>query len=322
MNMIWQHIQDILGLPAFLINQCNFLPDFVKVAIITCITFIPWLYILYYLIELLERFVLKHINSFLKLCRTVGVFFGTGISIVPESGYQVMASTFYSRKMISKGTLLAFFISCSDDALPLLFMDIHKAPVIIPIIIVKSVVAIAVGVVVDLMFVFNTKVENSNPINLDLNVAGCCDHKLMSTQVPPYWWMHPLIHTFNVFMFATFSMIFFEFCIAKAFGSPEAMAQAMWIDSPLQVVLGSLIGLIPNSVTSIFLAVAYFKGVISFPTLLAGLISTTGMGMYVLGKYNKNNNDNSFIMIILLLTSVVVGLLSFYNVAWLRGLGG
>ncbi len=321
MNALWQHIQDILGLPAFLINQCNFLPDYVKFAIITCISFIPWLYFLYYVIELIERFVLKHINTFLKLARRVGVFFGAAISVIPESGYQVMASTFYSRKMISKGTLLAFFISCSDDALPLLCMDFSKAPVIIPIVIVKTVVAIVVGVVVDLIFVFNTKIENSNPVNLDLNEPACCDHKLMTQQVPPYWWMHPLIHTFNVFLFATFALIFFEFCIAKGFGSQGAMAQAMFIDSPIQVIGGALFGLIPNSLTSIFLAIAYYKGLISIPTLIAGLISTTGLGLNALSKYNKNNTDNSFITIVLFVTAVVTGLLAYYNMLWL-GIGG
>ena len=95
------------------------------------------------------------------------------------------------------------------------------------------------------------------------------------------------------------------------------MAQAMYIDSPLQVVAGAIFGLIPNSVTSIFLAIAYVKGLISFPTLLAGLITTTGLGMYTLGKYNKNNNDNSFITIILLAAGIVAGLLVFYNIGWL-----
>ena len=218
--------------------------------------------------------------------------------------------------MISKGTLLAFFISCSDDALPLLFMDFSKASIIIPLIIIKSIVAIAVGVVIDILFVFNTKIENSNPVNLDVNEPGCCHHKLMSVQHPPYWWLHPLNHMFNVFLFSLFCLLFFEFCI-NAYGSAETMAQAMYIDSPLQVVAGAIFGLIPNSVTSIFLAIAYVKGLISFPTLLAGLITTTGLGMYTLGKYNKNNNDNSFITIILLAAGIVAGLLVFYNIGWL-----
>lgn len=319
METILQHLQDILALPAMLINKCDFFPDFVKTSLIACITFIPWLYFLYYLIELLERFILKRIGYFLKLCRTIGALFGVGISIVPECGYQVLASTFYSRKMISKGTLLAFLIACSDEALPLLFMDMSKASAIIPLVIIKSVAGVIVAVIMDLIFVFNTKIENTNPINLDVNIPGCCNHRLMSVDQPPFWWLHPLSHTFNVFIFALFSMMFFEFCITNGYGSAEAMAQAMMIDSPIQVVAGAIFGLIPNSVTSIFLAIAYVKGLISFPTLLAGMITTTGLGLYALGKYNKNNTDNSFITMILFITAIVVGLMTFYGIGWFGG---
>ena len=144
MEELLNHIQEVLGVPEFLINQCNFLPQFVKTSLITSINFIPWLYILYYGIELLERFFMKNIHLLVKLMKTLGPFFGVGISVIPECGYQVIASTYYSRKMITRGTLLAFFISCSDDALPLLFLDLSKAVVIIPIIVIICITIINV----------------------------------------------------------------------------------------------------------------------------------------------------------------------------------
>ena len=122
--------------------------------------------------------------------------------------------------------------------------------------------------------------------------------------------MHPVIHTFNVFMFSLFALLFIN-CMAMALGGYDAVGNTLMIDSPLQVLLGALIGLIPNCATSIFLALAYVKGIFSFPTLLAGLTSTTGIGLYALMKYNKNNGDNSLIMILLLLTAVGVGLFAY-----------
>ena len=318
METILQHIQFVLGLPADLINQCAFLPEWTKPAIIACITFIPWLYFLYYLIELLERFILTHIAPFAKLCRTVGALIGVSISIIPECGYSILASTFYSRKIISKGTLLAFLIACSDDALPLLLMDLSKATAIIPLIIIKSIVAVIVAVVTDIIFVFNTKIENSNPVNLDVNVPGCCNHKLMSVEHPPFWWLHPLSHTFNVFLFSLAIMLLLDGIISNVYGSPQALASAMFIDSPFQVIGGAIFGLIPNSVTSIALAIAFLKGIISFPTFLAGMISATGLGLYALSKYNEEKNtDNSIITIILLATAIVTGLLVFYGIGFL-----
>jgi peptidoglycan biosynthesis protein MviN/MurJ (putative lipid II flippase) len=87
----------------------------------------------------------------------------------------------------------------------------------------------------------------------------------------------------------------------------------MLIDSPVQPVIGAIFGLIPNSLTSIFLALAYVKGIISLPTLIAGLTSATGIGLYALMKYHKNNADNTLIMVILLLTAIGVGLFMYAN---------
>lgn len=312
MESIIQNIQQILGVPAFLINQLTFLPEFVRESLIQAIVFVPWLYFLYYGIELLERFFLKNIGLFLKLSKKLGPVFGSVVSVVPECGYQVLASTFYARKLLTRGTLVAFYISCSDEALPLLFMDFSKAGVIIPIIVVKLAAAIIIGFVVDIVFYSRQKLENTNIVNIDVNEPGCCHHKLMTIDHPPYWWAHPILHTFNVFMFTVFILIFIN-SLTMNLGGVPAVASAMMIDSPVQPVIGALFGLIPNSITSIFLAIAYVKGIISLPTLMAGLTSATGIGLYSLMKYNKKNSDNSLIMIILLLSAIGIGLFMYAN---------
>ena len=312
MESFIQTIQQIMSIPATIINQFTQVPEFIRESLIQAITFVPWLYFIYYGIELVERFFLKNIGLFIKLCKKLGPVFGATVSIIPECGYQVLASTFYSRKLMTRGTLLAFYISCTDDALPLLFMDFSKAAVVIPIVVLKVIAAIGVGFLVDMVFISKQKIEDTNAVNIDINEPGCCHHKLMTTDNPPYWWAHPLLHTFNVFMFTLFSLLFINCAITNLGGAP-AVASSLMIDSPLQVVAGGIIGLIPNSVISIFLAVAYVKGIISFPTLVAGLTATTGVGLYALMKYNKKNADNSFIMFILLLSSVALGLFVYFN---------
>lgn len=313
MEEILQHIQEVLGVPEFLISQCTFLPDYIKDALITSINFIPWLYFLYYAIELIERFFLKHIHLFVKLVRRFGALFGVAISIIPECGYQVIASTFYTRRMITRGTLLAFLISCSDDALPLLFMDLSKAPIIIPIIIIKVIVGLIVAYLIDFAFIFKKQItEDVNAINTDLNEPACCHHRISTIENLPYWWMHPLTHTFNMFMFTFLSLAFLN-CVILGFGSADNLAQYIMIDSPYQVVAGAIFGLIPNCVTSVFLALAFLKGVISFPTFLAGLVTTTGLGLFALVKHQQKSNDNALITFILLIAGIATGLFIFYN---------
>lgn len=317
MEEILQHIQEVLGVPAFLISHCNFLPDYIKDALISSINFIPWLYFLYYGIELLERFFVTHINLLVKLIQRLGPLFGVAISVVPECGYQVIASTFYARRMITRGTLLAFFISCSDDALPLLFMDLSKAVVIIPIIIIKIIVGVIVAYTVDLLFIFQRRItEDINAINTDLNEPACCHHRICTIENLPYWWMHPLTHTFNMFMFTFLCLAFFN-CAILAFGSVDNLASFLLIDSPLQVVALAAFGIIPNCVTSVFIALAYVKGIISFPALVAGLTTVTGLGLMTLVKRNQNSNDNTLTTIILLITGVLTGLFVFYNMQFI-----
>ena len=313
MEELLNHIQEVLGVPEFLINQCNFLPQFVKTSLITSINFIPWLYILYYGIELLERFFMKNIHLLVKLMKTLGPFFGVGISVIPECGYQVIASTYYSRRMITRGTLLAFLISCSDDALPLLFLDLSKAVVIVPIIVIKIIVGILVAYTVDLLFAFKSRVtENVNAINTDLNEPACCHHRISTMENLPYWWMHPLTHTFNMFMFTFLSLLLIESAIS-GFGGVENLASFLMIDSSVSVIALAVFGLVPNCVTSIFIALLFVKGLISFPALLAGLVTTTGLGLSTLVKPQQNSSDNTLITVILLISGILTGLFVYYN---------
>lgn len=307
-----ERAQEVLSVPAVLINHCPHIPQYIKDALISSVYFVPLLYFLYYAIELVERFFLKRISLLIKLSKRLGAFFGVGISLIPECGFSVIASIFYARRLITRGTLLAFLIACSDDALPLLFMDFSKAIYIIPIVIIKIVVALVVSGVVDLLFAFNTKIEDTNAINIDINYLGCCHHRLSTDQYPPHWWMHPFTHTFNMFMFTFLSLAFFN-CTIQGFGGVEKLATFLMIDSPYQVVFGAILGLVPNCVTSIFLALAFVKGLISFPTLLAGLITTTGLALITLVKQKAHSKDNWFVVFILLLTGILTGLYVFNN---------
>jgi hypothetical protein len=265
------------------------------------------------LIEYLERFFLTHIGLFIKLVRKFGAIFGVVIANVPECGYPIIASIMYSRKMMTRGTLLAFLIVTSDDALPLLFMDLSKAPVIIPIVVIKIIIGLIVAYLVDIVGVFSKKrLENINAVNTDIYEPGCCYHRISSIDTPPYWWTHPINHTFNMFMFTFICLVFIN-CVLLGFGSSEQLAQYIMIDSPYQVIFGAIFGLLPNCVVSIFIAMAYIKGIISFPTLLATLITTSGISLFVLLKHNRKKIDNAFTIAILLLSGIITGLFMFYN---------
>jgi hypothetical protein len=66
-------------------------------------------------------------------------------------------------------------------------------------------------------------------------------------------------------------------------------------------------------VVSVFLALAFVKGLISFPALLSGLITATGLGLMTLAKQRPYSKDNGFVTFILLAVAIGTGIFIFYN---------
>ena len=126
--------------------------------------------------------------------------------------------------------------------------------------------------------------------------------------------MHPFTHTFNMFMF-TFICLAFFYCLiqSNAMGSAETLANFFMINSPIQVIVTAVLGMVSNCFVSVFLAVAYVKGIISFPALLSGLITVTGLGLMTLTKRCDKKSDVTFITGVMLVVAIAVGLIAYYN---------
>jgi len=309
MESLIPNFQELLGVPNFLVNQITFLPDYIKQAILESLYFIPLLFVVYFAIEIVERIFMTHINFLVKIIRKIGPFFGVFISVLPECGFQVIASTYYARKLITRGTLMAFFISCSDDAYPILFMDLEKTDVIIPIIIIKIVLGLIVWVLVDSTIIFMKKAtEEVTAVNVDLNENACCHHKLTNSKDAPGGWGHPLTHTVNMFFFTAVALSIY-YSAVNSLGSGDNVASLLMYNSPVQIAGCAVFGLIPNCAASVFLSVAYLKGAISFAAFLAGLVTTTGVGLLSLASQSKKNTDTFFITVILLTAGILLGLL-------------
>lgn len=309
MEEILKNLQELLDVPKVLIGQIPIFPDYIQQAIIESLYFVPLIFVLYFLIELLERFFINHIDLLVRIIKKSGSVFGVFISVLPECGFQVIAGTYYVRKLITRGTLLAYFISCSDDAYPLLFLNPEKANVLIPVIIIKIIAGIAVWLIVDASLVFmKKKTEEANVVNIDLNENGCCHHKLTTLDEKPGVFSHPLSHTFNIFAFAAIALALY-YSAVNSFGDGDTVAAVLGINLPmLQVSVCALFGLVPTCASSVFLAIAYVKGVICFPALLAGLVTTTGIGLLTVASQNKNKNaDTVIITLILLAAGLVIG---------------
>lgn len=316
MNELFSVVNEILSFPELLINKMTFLPEYLSMALLKTIYFVPILIILYYIVGLLEKYFLRNIRKFINFLRTFRALFAAIIGIIPQCTYSLLTSIFYSRNMITRGTLFAGLIMCSDEALPLLFLEPSKAFVIFPLLGIKFVFALAVAFVVDFVeTLINLRVKHKddlNTMNMDINEYACCHHTLSTEERCPNTIKHAFVHTVNIFMFVLISLTIFYFLI-QCYGTAQNLADVMFINSPLPILIIAALGLIPNCAVSVLIGVVYVLGLISFPAFLAGMFTVTGLGLNYIYKHSKSS-VSYITTIILYIAGVAAGFMVYYNI--------
>lgn len=318
MNNIVEVLKYIWNLPEELIEPIEFIPDFLKDALIDSLGLIPFLFIIFVLIEFIERYYAKKRHLFVFWIKKIGPLFGSLFASIPQCGFSVIASTVYTRRLLSRGTLVAVYLATSDEAIPVLLTYPQKAPLILPIIAVKIAVAIVVGYIVDLFVTYNAKepvIEEAH----DEDIEGCCHHHLIHATRKRDFCLHPLKHTLNIFVFIFLISVVLGFILSRA-GSEEVIAKYCLMNSPLQPFLVSLIGLIPNCAISVMLTMLFVKNTISFGSLVAGLCTSGGLGILVLLRKNGDKKDTFIILGLLVLVGTILGLIFQYNIFNINGL--
>lgn len=318
MSAITEVLNFIWNMPEELIEPIEFIPDFLKDALIDSLGLIPFLFIIFVLIEFIERYYAKKRHLFVFWIKKVGPLFGSLFASLPQCGFSVIASTVYTRRLLSRGTLVAVYLATSDEAIPVLLTYPQKAPLIMPIIAVKIAVAIVVGYIVDWLVTYNAKEPVIEKVHED-EIEGCCHHHLIHASRKRDFWLHPLKHTLNIFVFIFLISVVLAFILSRT-GSEEIMAKYCLMNSPLQPFLVSLVGLIPNCAISVMLTMLFVKNTISFGSLIAGLCTSGGLGILVLLRKNGDKKDTLIILGLLVLVGTILGLIFQYNVFNINGI--
>lgn len=299
----------ITNIPGAIIEPIEFLPEFVKDALIDSLNLVPFLFLVFILIELIEHYFTKKKHLLVFFMKKIGPLFGSLFASIPQCGFSVIASTLYTRRILSRGTLLAVYFATSDEAIPVLISNPSMIYLILPIVLIKIFVAVIVGYLVDVYVGYEAK----EPVAEVVSNSGCrCSHKLSEAVKTKGFWWHPIKHTLNIFVFILIVSLILGYLLSSV-GTEENLAKYCLMNSPLQPVIASLIGLIPNCAISVMLTILFIKHTISFGSLIAGLSSAGGLGLLVLLTKNNDKKDTAIILSILICVSSIVGLVLQYN---------
>lgn len=301
--------------------EINSLFDIFLEALIDSAKMIPLLLISYVGIELVEY---KYANKIREAVQKAGVF-GPAVGAVtgsfPQCGISVVASALYTQRLTTIGTLLAVYLSTSDEAIPVILSQPDKAEIIVPLVITKIIIAIIGGYAVDFAFRKSNKetlahikayAEGSDNKQhnheIILEEKACCGHSASPSSVefnPKEIILHPIIHTAKVFIFILIVSFAINFAIAQM--GEEAFENLFLGSSVFQPFLVALFGLIPNCAASVAITMLYLKGAITYGSVIAGLCASGGLGLLVLFKEEKDKKDVLSILLLLFGISVSAG---------------
>lgn len=256
---------------------------------------LPFLFIAYLFMEYLEHHAAGKMEGLLRAIGSAGPLVGAVLGCIPQCGFSATASNLYAAGLVSRGTLLAVFLSTSDEALPLLLGHSNAGSEIIKLLLSKLLIGITVGFIVDLVM---RKFGKPREIADLCEHCGCHDHG--GILKPALW------HTLRIALFC----LVLNFLLHLGFDllGQDRLASLLLSGSWAQPFLAALVGLVPNCAASVMLTQLYLGGVISFGSVLAGLCAGAGVGLAVLLRVNGDKKESLRIVGILYLVSAVAGL--------------
>lgn len=274
--------------------------EIIEDTLIDSIKLIPFLFITYLIMEYIEHKTKDKTKEAIKKSGKFGPLIGGVLGIVPQCGFSVSATNLYAARVITLGTLIAVYLSTSDEMLPIFISEAVPVTTILKILGVKLLIGVVAGFMIDFVIrlVNKGKQEEEKIIDLCEKEHCHCENGIVKSA---------LKHTINIFIFIllfTFILNVIIYLIGE-----ETIAGFLTNQPILGPVIAGIIGLIPNCASSVLLTQMYLENVISAATMISGLLVGAGVGLAVLFKTNKGIKQNLKITALLYVIGVVSGIL-------------
>ena len=268
--------------------------DVILDTIVDGIKLLPFLFIAFLIIELIEHKLSRKSKQTIEKSGKFGPIIGSILGIFPQCGFSVVATNLYVTRIISLGTLIAVYLSTSDEMLPILIAEHASINIILQILLIKLIIGIIFGFVIDLV------IKKKDKVNYHICEHDHCDceHSLIKSS---------LKHTLKTFIFIF--IITFILNTAFYYIGENTLKNLFTQNSWFTPFITSLIGLIPNCAASVVITELYINDILTLGPTIAGLLTGSGVALLVLFKANKNIKENLQIISLLYLIGAIVGLI-------------
>lgn len=265
-------------------------------SLIDSIRILPFLFVAYLVMEYLEHKAGDKMQEAIRGAGKGGPMIGGILGIFPQCGFSAAASNLYAGGIITVGTLLAVFLSTSDEMLPIMISANAGADTIIKILAVKVIVAVLAGFVIDCIFRNREK---------DIQIERWCEQHHCHCEEGI--WKSALHHTVEIFLYILIISLVLNSLIAWI---GEDVLSSVILNRPvIGAVIAGFVGLIPNCAASVIITQLYLNGVLNAGAMIAGLLSGTGVGILVLLRVNDNRRENLGLIALLYVIGVMAGII-------------
>lgn len=273
----------------------------IQETLIDTLKLIPFLFLAYLAMEYLEHRTGEKAQKLIRGAGRSGPILGGLLGIVPQCGFSTAASNLYAGRVISLGTLIAVYLSTSDEMLPILISERAPAELILRILLAKAGIGMAAGLAVDLVMRRRGAKEH--------HIHDICEQEHCHCEKGVF--RSALSHTGQIALFIL--LVTFVLNLLLHFVGQDALANLILNRPLLGPVLAGVVGLIPNCAGSVAITQLYLEDAMGLGAAMAGLLTGSGVGLLVLFRVNHDKKENLKILgllyVIGVLAGIVIGLL-------------
>ena len=296
------------------------------------LSLIPFLFIVFLVLEYMEHSMSDKSLALIEKAGKGGPLLGGIIGALPQCGFSVMATNLFAGRIITIGTIVAVYLSTSDEMLAIMLSTNTNPLKIIKIILLKTAIGVVAGFGVD--FVHRIRVRYQQRHNQlhhhshgqhhhhHHNLEGehhheehhghheyisdfcieedcCCGHE------SPF--VAALKHTIKIYL-VVFVVTFLLNLVIDLAGL-EIIAEVVGKAGVWAPIVSCVVGMIPNCASSVAITQLYLSGAISLGTAMAGLLTGSGIAWIVLFRVNPHSRQNFKIMGIVFFVGAVSGII-------------